>query len=67
LEWLSNEGSIRDKIHNSKLYETGVTRIQEGQNFYLCDRKTEFKVESMQYLNVENGNLDVLMCIFENK
>ena len=32
LEWFSNEGKIREKIHNAGLFYSGLTRIVEDIN-----------------------------------
>lgn len=47
LEWFSNEGKIRDKIHNAKLYNMGVTRFTEENMYKLCEKKNDYKVEHM--------------------
>ena len=67
LEWFQNEGKIRYKIHQASLYKSGLTRIVEDNTFRLSQKRTEYKVESVYCLDVENGRLDLLLCIFENK
>ena len=79
LDWFSNEGKTRQKIHNAGLYKTGITRIVEDQSnfqgsqpsseFRLSQNRTEYRVESVHSVEVTGPrkSLHILLCIFENK
>jgi len=65
LAWLDNEGLRREKRHDAQLYEKGLTRLVEGEDFRLSKNRTEFCMEHLVPIKI-GPDLEVLLAVFEN-
>ena len=66
-DWFQLQGEIRDQVHNAQMFETGQTRIQEGNTFQLSNKRVEPKIEIMLPIFSKKSDANLVFIVFENR